>query len=96
MPLFSFPSSAGLCAGPVLWLGINAAVALRTGNAQQLTAALTGGLPAASADGAVSPGMLLLAVGDGGSVSLQQVLLLLACAAVSPAGADNALAIWLL
>jgi hypothetical protein len=73
----------------VLWLCINAAIALRTGNAQQFTAAFTGGLPtdvAAAVDGAVNPGLLLLGVGDGGSAGLQQVLLLLLSAAVSPAG----------
>lgn len=80
---------AGLLAGPLLWLCINAAVALRTGNAQQFAAAFTDGLgaaDAAAADVAASPGMLLLGVGAGGIVSMQQVLLLLVFAAASPAG----------
>jgi hypothetical protein len=68
-------------------LCINAAIALRTGNAQQFTAALTGGLPAAAGEAAVSPGMLLLGLSDGGSsAGVQQVLLLLLFAAASPAG----------
>lgn len=80
---------AALLAGPVLWLCINAAIALRTGNTQQFTSAFTGGLPtdvAAAVDGAVTPGLLLLGVSDGGGAGVQQVLLLLLSAAVSPAG----------
>lgn len=84
----------------MLWLAINAAVALRTGNFEQFTAALSGSLPttaaagattlAGAADGAaVTPGMLLLGVGSdagSGGISAQQVALLLLFSAVSPAG----------
>jgi hypothetical protein len=84
----------GLAAGPLLWLAVNAAIALRTGNAQEFAAAFTGGLPATAAaaaaaaagSGAASPEMLLLGVGDGGDWSLQQGLMLLLFAAASPAG----------
>lgn len=80
----------GLAAGPVLWLAVNAAIALRTGNAQEFAAAFAGGLPAAAAGGgAASPGMLLLGVGEGGDWGLQQGLMLLLFAAASPAGEDR-------
>lgn len=79
---------AALVAGPVLWLCLNAAIALRTGNFQQFTAAFTGDLPTAAAavDAAVTPGLLLLGVGDAGGVGVQQAALLLLFAAASPAG----------
>lgn len=86
----------GLLSGPALWLAINAAVALRTGNMPDVFSAWTNGAPSvaaagAAADGAISPGMMLLGVGNGGTASIQQVLLLLLFAAASPAVAEELL-----
>jgi hypothetical protein len=76
--------SAGLAAGPVLWVLINVAIAIKTGNTDTWLAAAG---DAASSSSSSSPGVLLLGGGGGGAgVGWVQLPQLLLAAAASPAG----------
>lgn len=73
----------GLAAGPVLWLAVNTAIAIKTGNTDILAGAAAGAASSSAGISEVGSGALLLGAGLGDQ---QQVPVLLLSAAVSPAG----------